>query len=46
MNRSSKGFGLAGVIVTVIVLAVAAMMSATATSSDFPPQTQQTSQSE
>lgn len=41
MNRSSKGFGLAGVLITVIVLTVAAMMSATATSSDIPQHTTQ-----
>jgi hypothetical protein len=33
MNRSNKGFGLTGVIVTVIVLTVAAMFSASAKSS-------------
>jgi hypothetical protein len=33
MNRSSKGFGLAGVLVTVIFLIVAAIFSASAKSS-------------
>ena len=33
MNRSNKGFGLTGVIVTVIVLIVAAIFSASAKSS-------------
>lgn len=32
MNRSSKGFGLAGVLVTVILLIVAAIFSASAKS--------------
>jgi hypothetical protein len=32
MNRSSKGFGLAGVLATVILLIVAAMFSASAKS--------------
>jgi Tfp pilus assembly protein PilE len=36
MNRSSKGFGLVGVLVTVIVLAVAAVMSASASSTTMP----------
>ncbi|GAC20888.1 hypothetical protein [Paraglaciecola arctica] len=46
MNRSNKGFGLAGVIVTVIFLIVAAIFSASAKSStltefstDSPPET-------
>lgn len=33
MNRSNKGFGLAGVLVTVILLIVAAIFSASAKSS-------------
>jgi hypothetical protein len=33
MNRSNKGFGLAGVLVTVIILIVAAIFSASAKSS-------------
>jgi hypothetical protein len=33
MNRSNKGFGLAGVLVTVIFLIVAAIFSASAKSS-------------
>jgi len=37
MNRSNKGFGLTGVIVTVIFLIVAAIFSASAKSST-PPQ--------
>ncbi|MGS2721857.1 hypothetical protein [Paraglaciecola aestuariivivens] len=32
MNRSNKGFGLAGVLVTVILLIVAAIFSASAKS--------------
>lgn len=36
MNRSSKGFGLAGVFVTVVVLIVSAIISTTASSSDIP----------
>lgn len=32
MNRSSKGFGLAGVFATVVILIIAAMFSASATS--------------
>tara|TARA_R110002153_G_scaffold53487_4_gene149163 strand:+ start:37731 stop:37895 length:165 start_codon:yes stop_codon:yes gene_type:complete len=36
MNRSNKGFGLAGVIVTVIFLIVAAIFSASAKSSTHP----------
>lgn len=37
MNRSSKGFGLAGVLATVVFLVVAAVMSssANATQSSF-----------
>jgi hypothetical protein len=45
MNRSNKGFGLTGVIVTVIFLIVAAIFSASAKSStisqiskDTPPE--------
>lgn len=37
MNRSNKGFGLTGVIVTVIVLIVAAIFSASAKSSTLDP---------
>ena len=36
MNRSNKGFGLTGVIVTVIFLIVAAIFSASAKSSTLP----------
>ena len=36
MNRSNKGFGLAGVLVTVILLIVAAIFSASAKSSTLP----------
>ncbi|MEP1447114.1 MAG: hypothetical protein ABJK37_13505 [Paraglaciecola sp.] len=36
MNRSNKGFGLAGVLVTVIFLIVAAIFSASAKSSTVP----------
>ena len=36
MNRSNKGFGLTGVIVTVIFLIVAAIFSASAKSSTIP----------
>lgn len=36
MNRSNKGFGLAGVLVTVIFLIVAAIFSASAKSSTLP----------
>jgi len=32
MNRSSKGFGLAGVLATVVFLVVAAVMSSSANS--------------
>ena len=35
MNRSNKGFGLTGVIVTVVVLIVAAIFSASAKSSSI-----------
>jgi hypothetical protein len=35
MNRSSKGFGLAGVLATVVLLIVAAMFSASAKSQSF-----------
>ncbi|MFT6897636.1 MAG: hypothetical protein ACJA13_002047 [Paraglaciecola sp.] len=35
MNRSSKGFGLAGVLATVVLLIVAAIFSASATSQTF-----------
>lgn len=39
MNRSSKGFGLAGVLLTVVFLVVTAVMSASANSAevDSPP---------
>lgn len=37
MNRSNKGFGLTGVIVTVIFLIVAAIFSASAKSSTLTP---------
>ena len=37
MNRSNKGFGLTGVIVTVIFLIVAAIFSASAKSSTIFP---------
>jgi hypothetical protein len=36
MNRSNKGFGLAGVLVTVILLIVAAIFSASAKSTTLP----------
>ena len=36
MNRSNKGFGLAGVLVTVIFLIVAAIFSASAKSAALP----------
>jgi hypothetical protein len=36
MNRSNKGFGLAGVLVTVIFLIVAAIFSASAKSTSLP----------
>ena len=36
MNRSNKGFGLAGVLVTVIFLIVAAIFSASAKSDSLP----------
>lgn len=35
MNRSSKGFGLAGVIATVLILAVSAVMSSSANSAEL-----------
>ncbi|MFQ3197732.1 MAG: hypothetical protein ACI8R9_000600 [Paraglaciecola sp.] len=35
MNRSSKGFGLAGVLATVVLLMVAAIFSASAQSQTF-----------
>lgn len=34
MNRASKGFGLAGVLATVVFLVVTAVMSASATSAE------------
>jgi len=37
MNRSNKGFGLTGVLVTVILLIVAAIFSASAKSSILIP---------
>ena len=37
MNRSSKGFGLAGVFVTVIVLIVSAVVSTTVSSDEYAP---------
>ncbi|MEO9946151.1 MAG: hypothetical protein ABJH28_06030 [Paraglaciecola sp.] len=36
MNRSNKGFGLTGVLVTVIFLIVAAIFSASAKSTTLP----------
>lgn len=39
MNRSNKGFGLTGVLVTVILLIVAAIFSASAKSSPLPEPT-------
>jgi len=36
MNRSNKGFGLTGVLLTVIFLIVAAIFSASAKSSTLP----------
>lgn len=42
MNRSNKGFGLAGVFATVVILIVAAIFSASAKSDQTQtPQTQQ-----
>lgn len=38
MNRSSKGFGLAGVLATVVFLVVAAVMSASAKAADTETQ--------
>jgi hypothetical protein len=35
MNRSSKGFGLAGVLATVVFLVVTAVMSASANSTSM-----------
>lgn len=37
MNRSSKGFGLAGVLVTVVFLVVTAVVSASAKSASLTP---------
>lgn len=45
MNRASKGFGLAGVVVAVIFLAVTAIISASASAADIqqpPPEHSQT----
>lgn len=39
MNRSSKGFGLAGVLATVIFLVVTAVMSTSANSAETTAQT-------
>jgi hypothetical protein len=39
MNRSSKGFGLAGVLATVVFLIVAAIFSASAKSQPIPTNT-------
>ncbi|MCC2606295.1 hypothetical protein [Planctobacterium marinum] len=36
MNRSSKGFGLTGVLLTVIVLIVSAIISTSVSSKDTP----------
>ncbi|WP_166425028.1 hypothetical protein [Paraglaciecola sp. 20A4] len=36
MNRSSKGFGLAGVLATVVVLILAAIFSTSANSQTVP----------
>ena len=36
MNRSSRGFGLIGVFVAVIVMIVSAVVSTSASSSDLP----------
>ncbi|WP_268801392.1 hypothetical protein [Paraglaciecola hydrolytica] len=41
MNRSNKGFGLAGVFATVVILIVAAIFSASANSSNETPQVTQ-----
>ena len=35
MNRSSKGFGLTGVIATVLILIVSAVVSSSANSAEF-----------
>lgn len=35
MNRSSRGFGLAGVIATVLILTVSAVISSSANSAEF-----------
>ncbi|WP_199271331.1 hypothetical protein [Paraglaciecola sp. L1A13] len=43
MNRSSKGFGLAGVLATVVVLIVAAIFSTSAKSQSAPTNTVQSS---
>lgn len=40
MNRSSKGFGLAGVLATVVFLVVTAVMSASANSAQIDQQIQ------
>ena len=43
MNRSNKGFGLAGVFATVVILIVAAIFSASAKSTvNDTPEVQQT----
>lgn len=39
MNRSSKGFGLIGVIATVVILAVSAVFSSSANSAEFENKT-------
>ncbi|WP_339768556.1 hypothetical protein [uncultured Paraglaciecola sp.] len=43
MNRSSKGFGLAGVLATVVVLIVAAIFSTSAKSQSVPSNTVESS---
>ncbi|XOV79362.1 MAG: hypothetical protein ACFHVJ_21005 [Aestuariibacter sp.] len=44
MNRSGKGFGLAGVFVAVVVLIVSAIVSTSASSTELPSSHQVTSQ--
>ena len=44
MNRSNKGFGLAGVFATVVILIVAAIFSASAKSSSVEQVTTQQTQ--
>ncbi len=44
MNRSSKGFGITGVLVAVIVLMVSAVISTSASSQELHPN-QETSKS-